>query len=91
MKFKSQPIAEHDEAPLADEGRFEALVETWTDKQDRANAADGGNLCFVACVGDWAVEASRHAQLQEILSLVSAQGDTVVGHVEMPQPPNIPR
>ncbi|HMR07406.1 MAG TPA: GTPase HflX [Polyangiaceae bacterium] len=84
MKFESNPIEEHGEAPLADDGRLEAAVLEWTRRAQRAaphlTAEDGKNSCFVACLGVWDSDAVKSAQLGEILALVQAQGDRVVGH-----------
>lgn len=80
MKFESKPIREHEEVPLADDGDFDNLVEHW---QNRAARRQGnhssGNSCYVVCVGDWSEDYSRDAQLSEIIGLVGAQGDRVVG------------
>ncbi|MEO1480742.1 MAG: GTPase HflX [Myxococcota bacterium] len=75
MKFHSEPVPEHGDVPLSDDGKLEALLERWTPNP----AGDGENRCFVASIGDWASDSSRQAQLAEIRSLVAAQGDRVVG------------
>ncbi len=80
MKFESDPIEEHSEAPLADAGRLEAIVQEWTQQALRPAPEGGRNSCFVASLGNWASDAVRAAQLGEILALVEAQGDRVVGH-----------
>ncbi|MEO0459834.1 MAG: GTPase HflX [Myxococcota bacterium] len=79
MKFVSEPVREHGDAPLGDAGRLEELVERWLSKGERPTTEDGRNRCFVASIGEWEIEESRRAQLAEILSLVDAQGDPVVG------------
>ncbi|MBT6275893.1 MAG: hypothetical protein HOI95_17380 [Chromatiales bacterium] len=80
MRFESKPIEEHTEAPLADEGHFEALVQQWRKKALHNPSAEGQNTVFVASVGASNNQESRQAQLQEILSLVRAQGDRIAGH-----------
>ena len=80
MKFESKPIKEHDEVPLADDGELENLVEQFknrTARREGSHSSKGG--CYVVCVGDWSEDYSRDAQLAEIIGLVGAQGDRVVG------------
>ena len=81
MKFNSKPIPEHEEVPLADDGQWEALVEEWSQKHLGLQNPQGseGNLCFVLSVGQERDSMIRKAQLVEIVSLVEAQGGTVVG------------
>ncbi|MCG8418437.1 MAG: GTPase HflX [Proteobacteria bacterium] len=80
MKFNSKPIEEHEEVPLPDEGRWETLVAHWTQREAPAQPdADSVNACYVVAVGLWKQSTSRDAQLSEIVSLVQAQGDRVVG------------
>ncbi|MEM9193980.1 MAG: GTPase HflX [Myxococcota bacterium] len=80
MKFRSKPIEEHVEVPLADDGQWEKLVQHWTEREgpQRPAAADG-NRCFVLSVSLGKDEQVEAAQLSEICGLVEAQGDTVVG------------
>jgi GTPase len=81
MKFQSKPIEEHQEVPLADEGQWEALVARWAERHKGSTRPLGGqNRCDVVSVGDWVDDTQRDAQLAEILGLVRAQGDAVVGH-----------
>lgn len=90
MKFHSEPIAEHNEAPLADDGRWEQLLAQWAKRRPTTtplapepSGADEprGNACYVVSVGEpQQADAARDARLAEILALVRAQGDTVVGH-----------
>ena len=80
MKFESKPIREHEEVPLADDGDLENLVEHWQNRAARRQGSSSSrNCCFVVCVGDWSEDYSRDAQLAEIIGLVGAQGDRVVG------------
>ncbi|MDH5674335.1 MAG: GTPase HflX [Myxococcales bacterium] len=82
MRFHSTPIEEHAEVPLADDGRWERLVETFKTRDHTQRAArEGGNACFVVSVHDSTGDASIAAQLEEISGLVEAQGDRVVGQV----------
>lgn len=81
MRFSSKPIEEHDEVPLADDGRWEELVDQWKQRQTPGKPADGVNSCFVVSVAAPPLAADPDAQLAEILGLVRAQGDRVVGQV----------
>ena len=80
MKFHSKPIEEHQEVPLPDEGRWEALVTHWARREAPQRPTAGGvNSCYVLSVGLWKEDVGRDAQLSEIVGLVQAQGDQVVG------------
>jgi GTP-binding protein HflX len=78
MKFHSQPIEEHQEVPLADEGQFEQVVAHWAGRH--ADPSSEQNRTYVVSVGKCQDAVQRAAQLAEILALVQAQGDEVVGH-----------
>lgn len=90
MKFKSKPIPEHEEVPLADEGRLEEIVEHSKERSAIPTAPEHGNACYVLSVGSERDSLIRGAQLAEIRSLVQAQGDRVVGeeiyHLRKPRP-----
>lgn len=91
MKFHSKAIEEHDEVPLADAGRWNALVEHWRRREadlddHRADARRSGVAqgigCYVLSVHRREAHAaitSAEAQLAEITQLVLAQGDRVLG------------
>lgn len=79
MKFKSQPIPEHQEVPLADAGRLEKIVEKSAQRDARPNAHGPGSACYVLSVSRSRDPEVRNAQLAEIRSLVLAQGDAIVG------------
>lgn len=79
MKFTSQPITEHDEVPLADEGRFEALVEQFQQRAPRLADTSGASRCYLLSIHDTSEPHVQAAQLRELAGLVEAQGDTVVG------------
>ena len=80
MKFDSKPIKEHEEVPLADDGDLENLVEHYKNRAARRQGSSSSRSgCYVVCVGDWSEDYSRDAQLAEIIGLVGAQGDRVVG------------
>ena len=80
MKFESKPVKEHDEVPLADDGELENLVENYRNRAARRQGSHSSKEgCYVICVGDWSEDYSRDAQLAEIIGLVRAQGDRVVG------------
>ena len=82
MKFQSKSVEEHDEVPLADEGRWEALVDHWkARKGSQPTKLDGVNSCFVVSVHLRGTETIPSAQLAEIVGLVAAQGDQVVGQI----------
>lgn len=88
MKFQSLPIAEHQEVPLADEGRYEDLVARWADRHQKPATPTGSvnNCCYVVSVSTTSDEVQRDAQLTEILALVEAQGDRVVGQQTLKRP-----
>ena len=80
MRFESKPIEEHAEVPLADDGELESLVEHFTSRVKlREGEQKACTNCYVVCVGDWIHDYSRDAQLAEIVGLVRAQGDRVIG------------
>jgi GTP-binding protein HflX len=81
MRFHSKPIDEHEEVPLPDDGRLEELVEHWKGRRGSDEPAEGINSCYVVSVTTPQVAADPDAQLAEILGLVEAQGDRVVGQV----------
>ena len=78
MKFFSKPIPEHEEVPLADEGAFEDIVEDWSQRDEDLVEDEGG--VYVLSVGWERDPQIRQAQLAEIIGLVEAQGDDVLGH-----------
>ncbi len=80
MKFYSQPVPEHREVPLADDGRWEEMVETWSAEGSTVVPKEGGKRVYVLSVGQEREPLIREAQLAEILSLVQAEGNTVVGY-----------
>jgi GTP-binding protein HflX len=78
MQFDSKAIDEHNEVPLPDEGRFEELVQQWQQIGDRG-ASPGQDRSYVVSVAvDREIPSS--AAHEEILGLVRAQGDAIVGH-----------
>ncbi len=72
MRFYSQPVHEHAEVPLADEGEWERLVEP------RQTTTEPTGV-YVLSVGRERDALIRQAQLQEICELVRAQGDPILG------------
>ena len=82
MKFHSKPIEEHEEVPLADDGQFEQQLEQFTDREvEQSEDGKKQNLSYVVSVGSRRDEpVQEQARLAEILALVGAQGDRVVGH-----------
>lgn len=91
MKFQSKPIAEHQEVPLADEGRLEQLINNWAARHSGSTAAGGSNRCHVVSVGASNDDVQREAQLAEILGLVRAQGDEVASYQRLRRPVPDPR
>src|SRR6478735_7672805 len=91
LEFNSKAISEHSEVPLADDGRFERLVDAWT-QRNPTNPATGerSSTCYVASVGAERDPEVRAAQLTEIVALVQNQGGLVVGqeiyHLAEPNP-----
>jgi GTP-binding protein HflX len=80
MKIHSKPIEEHAEVPLADEGRWEALVAHWQRREaPRTAAGSGGNACYLLSVQHRGDTGAPEAQLAELASLVKTQGDRVIG------------
>lgn len=75
LVFRSRPIAEHAEVPLADEGRLETIIERFREPK----AADEATASYVVSVGSTRDARVREAALAEIVSLVKSQGDRVVG------------
>ena len=92
MKFLSEPIEEHREVPLADEGQYEDLTARWARRHAGPSELHGGpNHCYVVSVGASSDDVQRDAQLAEILALVRAQGDEVVGHTTLRRPTPDPK
>lgn len=77
MKFYSNPIPEHEEIPLADDGQWEELVESWDEREEEPSDS---NAVYVVSVGAEKDPRVRQAQAAEILALVRALGHDVVGH-----------
>jgi len=81
MRFSSRPIEEHEEVPLPDDGRWEDLVDQWSRRQAPDRPPEGVNACYVVSIASPQSAADPQGQLAEILGLVEAQGDRVVGQV----------
>ena len=82
MKFSSEALEEHVEVPVADGGRWEDVINEF-DRRHAAAAprrADGNAAVYVVCVGIGRRADISRGQRDEIVSLVRAQGDDVVGH-----------
>jgi GTP-binding protein HflX len=81
MRFHSQSVEEHREVPLPDQGRFEALVQHWTERERPQRFEPGRqNACYVVSLCARGAVETAQAQHNELLGLVEAQGDRVVGH-----------
>ncbi len=76
--FGSNPITEHAEVPLADEGRWEEIVDTWTQRKAPAPVHDE-SASYVVSIGEKNDPHIRNAQMGEIVALVQSQGSRVVG------------
>lgn len=87
MKFYSKAVSEHEEVPLADEGRFERLVEQWDAKSPNhapfPHSQETSNRCFLLSIHDTADPCVQLARANELLGLVQAQGDLVVGSEQL--------
>ncbi len=85
--FRSKPISEHEEVPLADDGRFEDIV---TSAEANVLRATTENASYVVSVGSERDPRARSAQLTEIVRLVESQDDRLVGqeicHLASPNP-----
>lgn len=78
MKFHSEPVDEHAEVPLADDGQYEELLAHFARRaKPQRSVTEHGNACFVLSVQRRGQAGA--AQLEEITGLVEAQGDRVVG------------
>jgi hypothetical protein len=51
MKFYSKPIVDHNEVPLADEGRLEKIIAHWQQRDITAEVNEHkGNRCYVVSI-----------------------------------------
>ncbi len=92
MRIRSNPVEEHEEVPTADEGRWEDMIASWSRHQrSEPPATPGQNSCYVVSVGTERSELRAKAQLAEILGLVEARGDRVVGQELRTQARPVPR
>ncbi len=71
MHFRSLPVAEHCEVPLADDGQWEQLAQP-----ERPETSNGVYVVSVSPESDPLVQ---QAQLREICQLVQAQGNPILG------------
>lgn len=85
MRFHSTSVAEHAEAPLADEGRLEALTLRFEGRDPRRLLPSRvDNADYVVSIPEGDDPRARAAQLDEIVKLVTHQGDAVVGCESLP-------
>ncbi|MEN0063837.1 MAG: GTPase HflX [Myxococcota bacterium] len=76
MRFRSDPVPEHGDVSVPEDGQIEALLsEAPPELEPDAPAAT-----YVVSLGDWTSDVQRDAQLAEILGLVEANGHPIVGH-----------
>ncbi|MBL4632633.1 MAG: hypothetical protein JKY56_02100, partial [Kofleriaceae bacterium] len=76
MKFSSNSVEEHQEVPLADEGKWEAQLRYWTARDTRRELSEKRPRSYVVSIGIGR-ECVSEAQRDEILSLVRSQGDEI--------------
>ena len=81
MKFQSEPLPEDDNVAHADKGAYESIVSSWDERNSAlvTGETDRENKCYVISISQHEDERVRRAQLQEIVNLVEAQGDSIVG------------
>ncbi|MFT5353362.1 MAG: GTP-binding protein HflX [Polyangiales bacterium] len=81
MKFSSEALEEHVEVPVADGGRWEDVIAEFDRRHATAapRSADERSAVYVVCVGVGRRAEIGRGQRDEIVSLVRAQGDAVVG------------
>src|SRR5690606_6938667 len=80
LRFQSRPVEENAEVPLADEGRWEDMVAGFARRHAPAKPRDAaGNSSYVVSVRHKDDDADGENKLAEIVGLVRAQGDRVVG------------
>lgn len=81
MKFSSEALEEHVEVPVADGGRWEDVIAEFDERHASAapRSASGKSAVYVVCVGVGRRADISRGQRDEIVSLVRAQGDSVVG------------
>jgi len=84
MKFYSAPVEEHQDVPLADDGQWEQLVAHWKKRESGPKVRDAeGNRCYVVSVS-LPGEAHAEGKRNEIVGLVHALEDQVVGSAIQP-------
>ncbi|MEM9862180.1 MAG: GTPase HflX [Myxococcota bacterium] len=93
MRFRSQPVAEHEEVPLADGGRWDDTIAAFEARHASSlrRRADDGIQAYVVCVAVGMYAEVSESQRAEMLALVSAQGDTLRGHASVRVPLPHPR
>jgi len=80
MRFHSSPIEEHVEVPIADEGLLDQHIARWSERASRPFSHAGKSKgCYVVSVQRRGESDDRAARLDEIVGLIEAQGDAVVG------------
>ncbi len=72
LKFSSKSVAEHAEVPLADDGKWESLVEHWSARSDTTLTAEEPSRGYVVSVGPERAPLVRAAQMAEIVALVAS-------------------
>ena len=84
MKFYSNPVLEHADVPLSDDGQLESLIDACERAHPHVAAgprADRtGHECYVLSVHRPDEASQVRPQLAEIVALVESLGDRVVGY-----------
>jgi GTP-binding protein HflX len=85
MKFTSKSIEEHKDVPLADQGQLEEILDLFDNSGSNSATSIGTashqpNKSYVVSINSKDSQLNKQAKLDEIVGLVQAQGDEIVGH-----------
>lgn len=80
MKFSSKPVAQHQDAPLSDNGKLEAVIASWQAPRLGINQqSEQGNISYVVCL-TMDGESRSQGKPAEILGLLDTLNEPVCGH-----------
>jgi GTP-binding protein HflX len=84
MKFTSQSIEENKDVPLADQGQLEEMLDLFDNPVSNSitDTGSGGyqpNKSYIVSLNSRDSELNKQTKLDEIVGLVEAQGDHIVG------------